>query len=112
MQITRYIDACPYKAPLHHGVDSRLLQGRDVSDAQAMWVGLSVYEAGGGAEMAASETEKIYFLIDGELVVTLADGTDHRLSKWDSCLFAPLEARRVRNEGARPARLVVISATR
>jgi quercetin dioxygenase-like cupin family protein len=108
MQVTRFEDAPRYDAPKHFDMRSMRLQGFDVSDSKVMWVGLSHFLPGGGAEMDAGPIEKIYVVIAGEVTVELADGTVEVLGSLDSCLIPPGEARAVRNDGNDVATMLVV----
>jgi quercetin dioxygenase-like cupin family protein len=72
-------------------------------------VGLSYYLPGGQAAMSAGPQEKVYVVLEGELVVELGDGARHTLSRYDSCLIEPNEAREVRNETNSVATLLVVT---
>ena len=47
MEVTRIAGATPYPAAKHHDFTAFRLQGFDVSNVKAFWVGLSHYEPGG-----------------------------------------------------------------
>ncbi len=108
MHITRLADAQPYTAPLHAGVAALRLQGLEASPSSFCSVGLSYYLPGGCAEMSAGPQEKVYVVLEGELVVTLGDGARHVLKGLDSCLIEPGERREVRNETNTVATLLVV----
>lgn len=107
MQVTRINDAQFYDAAKHHDVEARRLQGFDVSDAKAFWVGLSRYLPGGSADRDATPTEKVYVVIDGEITVTTDDG-EALLGALDSVYLAPGEAREVENRTDRQATMLVL----
>jgi quercetin dioxygenase-like cupin family protein len=111
VHLTRLADAKPYTAPLHSGVAALRLQGLEASPAAFGSLGLSYYLPGGRAEMSAGPQEKIYVLLEGELVVELGDGARHVLQPLDSCLIEPGERREVRNESNRVATLLVVMPT-
>ena len=67
MQVTRFKDARRYDAPKHFDMRSLRLQGFDVTDSKVAWVGLSHFLPGGGAEMDAGPTEKIYVVLSGDI---------------------------------------------
>ena len=108
MQITRLSEAKPYQAPLHHGMTALRLQGFDASAADFAWVGLSHFLPGGGADMDAGALGKIYVVLEGEVTVTLGDGSASVLRKLDSCFIPPGEARAVRNDTNRVASMIVM----
>jgi mannose-6-phosphate isomerase-like protein (cupin superfamily) len=110
MHVTRLADAKAYDAPKHAGVHSLRLQGLEATPAGFCSIGLSYYLPGGQAEMSAGPQEKIYVMIEGELVVELADGSRTVLKPMDSCLIGANESREVRNETNAPATLLVAMA--
>jgi glyoxylate utilization-related uncharacterized protein len=107
MEVTRLADAMPYEAPKHFDMRGLRLQGFDASGAESFWVGLSNFLPGGGAELDATPLEKVYFVVDGEVVVTTDEGAT-TLGKYDSCRLAPGEARSLVNETNLPALMLVI----
>jgi len=59
----------PYAAPKHFGMVALKLHGKEETGSQKFWVGLSHFLPGGGAEYDESPTEKVYFVLDGEITV-------------------------------------------
>lgn len=110
MDIIRANAISAYEAPQHHAMASFLLQGRDTTVNEHFWVGLSLFLPGGGAKRAASPTEKVYVLLDGELTVITEKETS-TLGPMDSCRIAPGEFRSIENRSLDVARMLVISAT-
>lgn len=108
MRVTRLADARPYQAPKHFDVSALRLQGLEATPAGFCSVGLSYYLPGGKAEMSAGPQEKIYVVIDGELVVEIGGGEKTVLKPMDSCLIEAGESREVRNETNRTATLLVV----
>lgn len=108
MQITRFADAKRYDAPKHFDVRALRLQGLEMSDAKFATVAVSHFLPGGGVEMSAGPTEKIYVVLDGEITIALSDGSEHVLRKLDSCLIGPNEARAVRVDGNDVATMLVV----
>ncbi len=109
METTRASAVTPYEAPKHHGMTAFTLQGKEASANEHFWVGLSLFLPGGGAERAASATEKVYVVLDGEITVVTDDG-ETVLGPGDSCRIAPGEARTIENRRTDVARMMVISA--
>ena len=101
-------DAKPYSAPKHFDVTTLRLQGREESGAQKFWMGLSHFLPSGGAEFDASPTEKIYFVLDGEVTITDAHNQRIVLKAWDSIHIGPNEGRSICNETKRPASMLVV----
>ena len=108
MQVTRFSEAKPYKAPKHYDMRGLRLQGWDVSDSSNFWVGLSQFLPGGGAEMDASPLEKIYVVQSGEVTIILENGEETVLGPNDSCYLAPNEAREIINKGNQTAYMLVV----
>lgn len=112
MHLVRYEDAPPYEAPGHSGMAMRRLQGREAGPADTVWLGCSVIEPGGGTTLGASDAEKFYVVLEGELdVETVALGGTRRMDTLhprDSCRIAPGESRRLHNGGARPAIVLLV----
>jgi mannose-6-phosphate isomerase-like protein (cupin superfamily) len=107
MQVTRLGDAKPYQAPKHFACTALRLQGWDASQAAGFWVGLSHFLPGGGCERDATPLEKVYVVVDGEVVVTTDDG-ETTLGRYDSCRVAPGEARSLVNRTNLPALMLVV----
>ncbi|MFG1299697.1 cupin domain-containing protein [Xanthobacter sp. V3C-3] len=107
MHVVR-IDAAPaYEAPGHHLMEMRRLQGREAGPADTVWLGLSTLAPGGGTTLDASGVEKIYLVIEGEIV--LSNGSEEvRLAARDSCRIAPGEGRQLRNDSAAPAVVLLV----
>jgi quercetin dioxygenase-like cupin family protein len=107
MDVVRFDEAPSYEAPDHAGFSMLRLQGLEASPAVAMWMGLSTIAPGGATTLSASQMEKIYLVIDGE--VTIGNGSEETtLQVLDSCRIAPNENRQVRNSGTRDARLLLV----
>ncbi|WP_436643314.1 cupin domain-containing protein [Microbaculum sp. FT89] len=107
MRVTRIADARPYHAPGHSGMVGLRLQGKEASDTGAFWVGLSHFLPGGGAESGASDIEKVYVALSGQLTVMTDDG-ETVLGPLDSCRLAPGERREIVNRTSLPASMLVI----
>ncbi len=74
MHVTRIQQAKPYDAKLHHVMTALQLQGGAASETKQFTLGLSHFLPGGGAEASASNTEKIYLVISGEVTIVTAAG--------------------------------------
>jgi glyoxylate utilization-related uncharacterized protein len=111
MQITRLADAKRYDAPKHFDMRSLRLQGLGASAADFAWVGLSYFLPGGGAEIDAGATGKIYVVLEGVVTIILGEGVTHALSSLDSCFIPAGEARAIRNEGNVVATMLVVMPT-
>lgn len=102
-------EAAPrYEAPGHWGMTAVRLQGHGATSTSSNWVGLSRFEPGGGAGFSASELERIYVVVDGELTVVDEAGGEAVLRRLDSVVFAAGESRTVENRSAQPAAMLVV----
>lgn len=100
-------DAKRYDAAKHFNMTAMRLHGKDESGATKFWMGLSHFLPGGGAEMDSTPTEKIYFVLDGE--VTIQTPTEEiTLKPWDSIFIGPNEQRAIINKTNKPASMLVV----
>lgn len=91
------------------------LQGLEAGPADSLWIGLSVIAPGGGTTAAASEVEKFYVCIEGEVSIEAErEGVTQstRLRPLDSCRIEPRESRRLSNPGPQPAKLLLVMQQR
>jgi mannose-6-phosphate isomerase-like protein (cupin superfamily) len=107
MQVTRYDQAKPYDAPGHAGMTALRLQGHDASACRVFWVGLSHFLPAGGAQSSASNSEKVYVVLSGELTVVTDDG-EITLKSLDSCYLAAGERREIVNRTNTPVAMLVV----
>jgi hypothetical protein len=106
MHVTRFANAPPYEAPGHAHMRMVRLQGREAGPTDSFWIGVSIIKPGGGTTLDASHLEKIYVVLDGEII--LSNGQDEtKLARWDSCRIAPFEKRQLRNMSDRPASVLL-----
>ena len=101
-------DIKPYQAPKHFNMTALRLHGKEESGAQKFWMGLSHFLPGGGAEYDESSTEKIYFVLDGEVTVITKDKKKIVLKAWDSIHIKANEGREIINETNKPASMLVV----
>lgn len=111
MRITRLADATPFDPPGHRGVGPVRLQGGEATPTDDVTVVLSHYLPGGEAEMAVQQTETVYVVVDGELVMT-SDGAEETVRRFDSVHLTAGTRRRVVNRTHLPASMLVIRPTR
>ncbi|MEZ0116718.1 UNVERIFIED_ORG: glyoxylate utilization-related uncharacterized protein [Heyndrickxia coagulans] len=99
----------PYQAPLHFDCTTLKLQGKEETGATKFWMGLTHFLPNGGADYAYedSPTEKIYVVLDGEVVVKTKT-EKHVLKKYDSLFIPPYEGRSIANETNYPATMLVV----
>ncbi|MFA5537156.1 MAG: cupin domain-containing protein [Bacillota bacterium] len=100
-------DVKPYQAPKHFNMTALRLQGKEETGASKFWMGLSHFLPGGGAELDASPTEKVYFVLEGEVTVK-GQGVTHVLRAWDSIFIGPGEEREIINNTNQPASMLVV----
>lgn len=100
-------DVKPYAAAKHFNMTALRLQGKEETGASKFWMGLSHFLPGGGAEMDATPTEKVYFVIEGEVTVKSKTET-HVLKAYDSLFIGPNEEREIINETNMPATMLVV----
>ena len=100
-------DVKPYQAPGHFGMTAMRLHGKDETGTTKFWMGISHFLPGGGAEMGATATEKIYFVLEGEVTV-ITPKEEITLRKWDSIFIGPGEERAIVNKSNLPASMLVI----
>ena len=100
-------DVKPYDAAKHFKMTALKLHGKEETGAQKFWMGLSHFLPEGGAEYDESPTEKIYFVLEGE--VTVQTKTEEIvLRQWDSIYIGPDEGRSIINNTNKPASMLVV----
>ena len=107
MNVTRIGQAPPYYPPAHDDMRCLRLQGHEAGPSSAMWMGLSHLLPGGRTSLQASPLEKLYVVLEGEVVVST--GTEEVvLKRWDSCRIEPGEARALCNQTNAPASILLV----
>jgi glyoxylate utilization-related uncharacterized protein len=98
----------PYEAPGHFKMVALRLSGKEETGAEKFWVGLSYFLPGGGAEYAYedSPTEKVYFVLDGEITVKTKK-EEITLGPWEGVYFPPHEGREIINRTNKPVTMLV-----
>ena len=96
-----------YEAAKHFGMTALRLHGKEETGAQKFWMGLSHFLPGGGAEMDATPTEKIYFVLEGEVTV-ITPKEEITLKAWDSIFIGPNEERAITNKTNKTASMLVV----
>ena len=100
-------DVKPYQAAKHFNMTALRLHGKEETGAKRFWMGLSHFLPEGGAEFDASPTEKIYFVLEGEVTIkTLHE--EIVLKPWDSVYIGPDEGRETINRTNRSASMLVV----
>jgi uncharacterized cupin superfamily protein len=106
MHVTRFASAPEYQAPGHSDMRMLRLQGREAGPSEQLWLGVSELLPGGGTTLDVSNVEKMYVVLDGEVVVSTGE-QESTLEKWDSCRIAAGEGRRLENRSTRLARILL-----
>lgn len=107
MNVTRFDAAPPYDAPGHFDMSMVRIQGREAGTTDTVWLGISTIEPGGRTSLSASDVEKIYVVLEGEL--RIGNGQEEvKLARWDSCRIAPNEARLIHNDTQELARILLV----
>ena len=96
MEVRRFAAAKTYAAPHHRDFTGLRLFGAEAGGPKQLVVGLSHVLPGGGAGPDASPTEKVYFILSGELTV-IVGGKETVLKANDSCFIGPNESREIIN---------------
>jgi mannose-6-phosphate isomerase-like protein (cupin superfamily) len=107
MQVTKFKDAKRYEAANHVDVSALRLQGAEATKTSTFWTGVSHYLPGGKAEKSASDYERVYMVLDGEITVTTDQGSVV-LGPMDSVHIAPKETRIVENRANTVCTMLVI----
>lgn len=107
MQVTKFKDAKRYEAAKHIDVSALRLQGADATKTGVFWCGLSHYLPGGCAEKSASDYERVYIVLSGEITVTTDQGSVV-LRPMDSVHIAPKEVRTVENRSNDVCTMLVV----
>jgi quercetin dioxygenase-like cupin family protein len=72
-KITRKDEAYKYEAAKHFDVrTTRLCDPQDVNDG-VMTIGLSHFLPGGGCEYGSNALESVYYIVEGEMTLTVAN---------------------------------------
>lgn len=108
MKKVEFKNVKPYQAPKHFNCSTLKLHGREETDCQKFWSGLTHFLPGGGAELDASPVEKMYMVLDGEVTIINADKDRIILRKWDSIHIGANEQREIFNDTNYPASMLVV----
>lgn len=110
MQVTRIGTAPTYDAPEHFGMSCLRLQGKEATETDNVWIGLSHLLPGGRTSLRSANVEKIYIAVAGE--VTVETPTESViLGPLDSCRLAPAEPRALVNRTNLPATVLLVMPT-
>ncbi|MDK1387737.1 cupin domain-containing protein [Sinorhizobium sp. 8-89] len=106
MQVTLCREAKPYEAAEHYDMRCLRLQGKEATDTDTIWVGLSHLLPGARTSLKDAPVEKIYVCVAGEVTIETQDETV-TLGYLDSCRLAPGEARALSNRTNAPASVLL-----
>ena len=111
-RIVRRNEAATYEAAKHFDVRTTRLHNPEVVPEGSIVMGLSHFLPGGGAEMAPANFEMVYYIVEGEMTVTLvADAGQEEqyiLQAGDSVHFNKGTQRASLNTGCVTAQMLVI----
>lgn len=110
MQVTRYLEAKSYEAVEHYDMHCLRLQGKEATQTDTIWIGLSHLLPGGRTSLKDAAVEKIYIVVAGEVTVETPEATV-TLGYLDSCRLAPGEARALSNRTNAPASILLAMPT-
>lgn len=94
-----------------HEVCGLRLQGYDATSTENLWIGLSRFLPGDGAEGSATPFKKAYVVTEGEVTIS-TDVDEQVLGQMDSCVIAADELRSVVNNTNRVVTMPVDGLTR
>lgn len=106
-KITRANEAYFYEAAGHYEMrPTRLHDPADVNDGKLI-VGLSHFLPGGGATQNAVPMEFVYYVMNGEMTITLDEG-EFVLKAGDSIHCGPMTTKEIKNNGHEVVKMLVI----
>ena len=107
MKTVKDATGTPYEAAKHSGVYG--LQ-KFVEESERVKVFYSYFQPNGGAEMSASPTEKIYYMVKGSITVN-GKNESHVLTPGDLIFIGANEEREIIINDGKPAELLVFIIT-
>jgi mannose-6-phosphate isomerase-like protein (cupin superfamily) len=101
-------DVAAYDAPGHFKMVAMRLHGKEETNCQSFWMGMSHFLPGGGAQYDdSSPCDKVYFVLEGEITV-ISKTEEVTIGKWDSLFIGPNEGREIINNTNKPATMLVV----
>ena len=110
MQVKRFSDIKGYDAANHRACSTLRVFGAEAGGPKQFVVGLSHFLPGGGAGPDASPTEKVYYVLAGELTL-IVGGKETVLKANDACFIGPNESREIVNRGNDVVTMLVAVST-
>jgi len=107
MKKIRLDQAKPYEVAKHFNMVAFGLHDKEETGSQRFRVALSHFLPGGGAEYEEAPTEKVYFILEGEITVKTRN-EELILGHWDSVYIAPNEGRELLNKTNKPVSMLVV----
>ena len=104
-----------YQASGHSLILMRRLQGMEAGPSDTLWVGVSEIDPGGGATSSASDVERFYVCLEGEIEIAATKGYTTRatvLRPLDSCRIEPHEAPQLTNRSKSVAKVLLVMPPR
>ena len=98
--------ACGHSLMLMHR-----LQGMEAGPSDTLWIGLSEIDPGGGTTASASDAEKVYVCLEGEVEIAATKGDTTMvtvLRRLDSCRIEPREALQLTNRSRSVAKVLLV----
>ena len=112
MNVTRFAKAPEYFPPNHDGMRCVRLQGHEAGASERVWLGMSTIEPGGHTDLRASDVEKHYVVVQGELTIVAqmphGPPEEQVLRAYDSVRIAAHEARQLINRSGAPAMVLLV----
>jgi hypothetical protein len=115
MHVVTHSEAPIYQASGHSLMLMRRLQGMEAGPSDTLWVGLSEIDPGGVATSVASDLEKFYVCLEGEIEIAATKGGTTRatvLRRLDSCRIEPHESPRLTNRSKNVAKVLLVMPRR
>ena len=112
MKVTNIQDVQAYEPPGHFGVECVKVQGEETGLTK-FWQGLSTFTVEGGAEWQygagtfGCDTEKSYFVLEGEITVENEAGDRFVVGPLSSLSILPNEKRKLWVSGGDQAKVLV-----
>jgi len=116
MKLTTIKNVAEYQPPAHFNVSCRKVQGEETGLTK-FWQGFSVFESEGGADWQygegtfGAETEKTYFVLEGEITVENETGELFVAGQYASISILPNEKRKMWVSGHSQAKVLVTVTT-
>ncbi len=96
----------PAKRHFNQGGVTKISQ--EDGSTKRLHVSVSHFLPGGGSEMYASPTERIYYGISGALMIKGKDGEEYLIEEGDVLYIPPGEERSIATVGTYPATMLVV----